>query len=130
MQMSAEEIWDPNDPYKYYTPRDLGDNFFLLERTSTIKKAAEGGGGGGGEEEVERVSRTEAEEDDDVGVYVLIETDVSRIFNSILNYMNQFISSIVPFQDGKVTVAPANAVNGVTGSETPEDVDSALSSKV
>lgn len=105
MQMSAEEIWDPNDPYKYYTPRDLGDNFFLLERTSTIKKAAEGGGGGG-EEEVERVSRTEAEEDDDVGVYVLIETD-----------------------DGKVTVAPANAVNGVTGSETPEDVDSALSSK-
>ena len=40
MQMSPEEIWDPNDPHKYYTPRDLGDNFFMLERTSTLKKNA------------------------------------------------------------------------------------------
>ena len=32
MQMSPEDIWDPSaDPHKYYTPRDLGDNFFLLE---------------------------------------------------------------------------------------------------
>ena len=40
--------------------------------------ACAGGGGGDGEEEVNRVPRKESE-DDDVGVYVLIETDVSFV---------------------------------------------------
>ena len=126
MQMSPEEIWDPDDPHKYYTPRDLGDNFFLLERTSAIKKVG-GGGGGEGEEEVNRVSRKENGDDggdDDVGVYILIETDVSQMFQHFhpdhqqlsTHLCNSFLS---PLQDGKVTVAPAKTENGEGGSGLP-----------
>ena len=82
MQVAPEDIWDPADPHKYYTPRDLGDNFIFLEKTSRIAANNNGGGGGGaGEEEVDRAPRKEAaagdDDADDVGVYVLIETEVS-----------------------------------------------------
>ena len=77
MQVAPEDIWDPNDPHKYYTPIDMGDNFIFLEKTSKIKAKNNGGEG-------EHDEDMDPHEEDKVGVYVLLETD-----------------------DGKVTVAPA-----------------------
>ena len=51
----------------------LPSRVFLINQIACI-----GGGGGDGEEEVNRAPRKESEEDD-VGVYVLIETDVSCV---------------------------------------------------
>ena len=99
MQVAPEDIWDPADPHKYYTPLDLGDNFIFLEKTSRIAANNNGGGGGGaGEEEVDRATRKEVAGDDDedgVGVYVLIETDVS-LFNAACHstsFLKVFYSS-------------------------------------
>ena len=63
--------------FYYKTHPKIGSR--LLSRVSLINHiACIGGGGGDGEEEVNRAPRKESEEDD-VGVYVLIETDVSCV---------------------------------------------------